>query len=295
MARWYSSFSNTTITSLVNKSHQRLTMNGNTTTLKNALISTRAALSAAFTAQINVANNNGTLGTVVPRDGFTRGGGTVSSSNLYTNTNAVWQSDPSIRPSSTTTPNPTPITVANSNVISPADAWSISETVYTDASTAVMDVLTNIANIGAGTGGGPYSRLGLDSYRTLASLYHDHELTFFAWDDFTPGKVSNVNAVILGGAGNYDITITWDKQFDNDLNGTIQINAQLERRGAGTARTLNVRPNAGPLTQYTWSITGLTTPGTYDLSVQLVQYDPVITTNGGEQTNYDQLGAIVIV
>jgi hypothetical protein len=205
MARFYSSFNNATVPEVEAWSAGRLTMGGSPTTLRNTLISTRLALSDAFKAQINPVNDDGTLGTVVPRDGFTRAGGVVSSSNLYRNNLALWQSDPRVRPSSLTAPNPTPITVGNSTAVSPADAWSISETLYTDASTAVMNTLTSIANIGSGTGGGPYSRLGADPYRTLASIYHDHALTYFAWDDFTPGQPG----ALAVNCSNTLVIITW--------------------------------------------------------------------------------------
>lgn len=222
MARFYSSFTNTIVPAVEALSASRLTMGGSPSTLQANLISTRAALSAAFKAQINPANDSGNLGTVVPQDGFTRGGGVISSSNLYTNTLAVWQSNPAVRPSSTTAPNPTPITVANSTVISPADAWSVSETLYTDASTAVMNTLTSIANIGTGTGGGPYSRLGVDPYRTLASVYHDHDLTYFAWDDFTPGKPTNLAI----NCSNTLVIITWpvagSYEFPADALASVQ-------------------------------------------------------------------------
>lgn len=293
MARWYSAFANSNIVALDNYSAQRLTMGGSPSTLKTNALNARAALSAAFAAQIDLANNNGTLGTVVPNDGYTRSGGTLSGTNLYTNTLAVYQSNPQVRPSSTTVPNPTPITVANSTAVSPADPWSISETVYTDATSAVQAILTNIANIGAGTGGGPYSRLGLNAYRTLASLYHDADMTYFAWDDFTPGKPQNVNVVAFG-SGTVSFTITWNVQFPNDLNGQILITGQLERRGFGQVASLNVTRAVGPLTEYNWEVSGLTTPGTYDISVQLTLYDPIITTNVGETATRDIMGILVI-
>lgn len=293
MARWYSSFSNTDITALTAYSAQRLTMGGVPSTLKANLLATRAALSAAFKAQINTSNDNGALGTVVPNDGFTRGGGVMSGTNVYTNALAVYQSTPRVRPSSTTTPNPTPITVANSTPAAPADAWSIADSLYTDATNAVQACITSIANISGGTGGGPYSRLGLNTYRTLASAYHDAELSYFAWDDFTPGTPQSVNVVALG-SGTVNFNITWSTQFPNDLNGQVMITGQLERRGFGPVATLNVTQAAGPLTEYQWTVSSLTTPGTYDISVQLTLYDPVITTNVGTTATKDVFGILVI-
>lgn len=220
MARWYSSFSNTTVTALDALYHGRLTMGGTPSTLNAALISTRQALSDAWQAQVDAVNRNGALGVVVPSDGFTRGGGTLSFSNLYTNTAAVWQSNPAVRPS-------TAITVANSTAVSPVDSGSFSDTLYTNATTAVQNVLTSIANISGGTGGGPYSRLGVNPYRTLASVHHDHALTYFAWDDFTPGaptsiaiNVSNTQ-VIITGLNNYQFAADALADITVSFSGTI--------------------------------------------------------------------------
>jgi hypothetical protein len=176
--------------------------------------------------------------------------------------------------------------------VSPADPWSISDTLYVNATQAVNTCIASIANISPGTGGGPFSRQGLNSYRTLASLYHDQDLTYFAWDDFTPGQPQSVNVTTFG-ISPTDFIITWAPQYANDLNGQVRVQAQLERSGFGTVASLNTLQNAGPLSEYNWTVTGLVS-GTYNISVQLAYYDAIITTNLGATGSRDIFGILVI-
>jgi hypothetical protein len=174
MARWYATFNNTDNATLQADFFQRVTIT-NGTTLQANLISTRSALSTAALAQLNVANRDGSLGIVVPADVITRSGGNLSWTNVFTNTAAVWPSNPRIRPTAQ-------ILSTNSTPVSPTDSGTITDTLYTNAQTAVENCLTSMA------GGGPRARLGVNPFRTLASVWHDHNLTYLAWDDFTPGQ-----------------------------------------------------------------------------------------------------------
>lgn len=287
MARFYASFDNNPVTALeainASNAYQRVAMSSGST-LKAALLNTRSALSSAAYGVMDPGNRSGALGTVVPRDAVTRGGGLYSWSNLYTNSGAEWPSDPRVRPTA-------PILIAGSTAVSPADPGDITESRYTDAQTAVENVLS------AMTGGGPRARIGLDPYRTLASIWHDHDLTFFAWDDFTPGAVVSLAASSLEIPGvGVSVEIQWDSyQFPNDSNpnARLEVQALLDKQGtpnqqytlAYTEAGLGLLvPPTGVLEVPPWNVGTSITPmvaGTYDLSVQIRVRDPVITTHFG--------------
>jgi hypothetical protein len=172
MARYYSTFDNSTVSALeavtAGKAFLRVAMSGGST-LKAALITARSDLDAAIRSQITLANNDGTLGTVVPSDQLVRGG-TDTTGTFYTNAAADYQTDPSIRPTAD-------IVSAGSTITSPADTFSITNSTIDAARTAVNNAVT---------AAGVYSRLGTDAAKTLRSLWHALDLSYFAWDSFTP-------------------------------------------------------------------------------------------------------------
>jgi hypothetical protein len=282
MARFYSTFDESSVAALeainADNAYQQVLMPTGAA-LKSALLTARSALSTQAYTVINAGNRDGALGIVVPNDVVTRVAGNYAWSNLYTNTGAVWPSDPRVRPTA-------PIVVAGSTPVSPTDAGTITESYYTDAQTAVENVLSGM------TGGGPRARIGLTPYRTLASIWHDHEMTFFAWDDFTPGAVNNITASYLEIAGGISVDIGWDNyQFPNDSNpnARLQIQAQLDRQpNADQQYFLNYTvgglgllvPPLDPLKVPPWNVTPMAA-GTYQLRVQIEVRDPVITTHFG--------------
>jgi hypothetical protein len=280
MARFYAAFNNTGISALeainASNAYQRVTIS-NGSTLKDALVSTRSALSAAALAEMNAGNRDGSLGIVVPTDAVTRSGGNYSWSNLYTNTGAIWPSDPRVRPNAA-------ITIAGSTAVSPTDAGSVTESLYTDAQTAVENVLS------AMTGGGPRGRIGLNPYRTLASLWHDHDLSFFAWDDFTPGQPQTLTISGLGGTTDFvaALTFTYEYLSDKRTENTAQITVTLTRTDGGGSqvytqnRTLtgvNYPSESGLNVAFTSDYPLVA--GTYQLSVVFTIEDAVITTQAG--------------
>lgn len=284
MARWYATFDNSTVSALESTStgynFERLTMTGGAS-LKSNLISTRLALSNAMYAVMDAANKNGANGTVVPQDGYTRGGGNLSFTDLYTNSGAIWPADPRTRPTAA-------ITVAGSSVVSPTDSGTITESLYTDAQTAVQNALAGIA------GGGPYARLGLTPWRTLASLWHDHDLTYFAWDDFTPGQPGSVspnNPPDQSAASDLTIVINWSLQYAADRDCTAGIYAILEDMGnPGNNAVFSPDVDAGDLSD-TWVIPGGTLPaGLYKLDISVTFKDPTIPANEGTPRTYSSGG-----
>jgi hypothetical protein len=274
MARWYASFDNSTVSgreAAASDGYYERVAISNGSTLKSALIATRAALSSAAYAVINAGNRDGALGIVVPNDVVTRGGGNYAWSNLYTNTGAVWPSDPRVRPTA-------PIVAAGSIAVSPTDAGTITESLYTDAQTALENCFT------AMTGGGPRGRIGLDPYRTLASIFHDHALTYLAWDDFTPGQVQGLLAAGFGTAPNYSVAVTWTSyQYTNDENpdGRVRVVASLGSTTGGNNYSFNsglIVPPA-PAGGVLWEPT--VTADTYELVATVYVYDAVISAHEG--------------
>lgn len=278
MARWYATFDNSTISSLEAETSgnrfERRNMTGGAS-LKTALLAARQALSDAFYGVVDAANENGASGIVVPNDGYTRSGGNFSFSNLYTNAGANWQSNPRTRPTAL-------ITAAGSTAVSPTDAGSISETLYTDANTALQNVLNAITN-------GPYTRLGQNPYRTLASLWHDHDMTYFAWDDFTPGQPATLSPSgpsSQSAASDLVITINWSRQYKADIEGQIGLYATLTKLGGSDTATLDVNVAASGLS-YVWTVPGGTLPaGGYRLDISGTFRDVTITTNEGTPQTY---------
>lgn len=179
MARYYSTFDGSTVAALeaavAGKGFVRVPMTGDGAALKAALISQRATLDAAARSQISTANNNGNNGTVVPSDKLVRGASNTTGT-LYTNPAAVYNSDPSVRPTAD-------ITSAGSTIITGAGAVVIPNTTLDAARAAVND---------AASAAGVYTRLGADGAKTLRSLYLDLAMTYFAWDNFTPYIVGSM-------------------------------------------------------------------------------------------------------
>jgi hypothetical protein len=174
MARFYATFDNLDVTALGDAYYQRKAFT-NGTTLRNALISARSALSSAVYGKLDAVNRNGAAGVYWPVGSFSIGGGNLSWTTISKTSGAEWPSDPSVRPTA-------PLTGGTTV----SDGGSVESSLYTDCTTALGNAFAGIAD------GGPYARLGVNAWRTLASIWHDHALTYFAWDDFTPGQPGSV-------------------------------------------------------------------------------------------------------
>lgn len=227
MARFYAHYQNTTVSALEassgNNYYDRRAVNTtNAGTARTSLINARATLSASFYADIATASNrNGNLGIVIPSDAYTNNGTTVSGANIYTETTpapgAVWQSDPRTRPTAQILAAGTESTIV--------DAWDVPTTEYNACLTALGDYMTAI------TGGSPYTRLGTNPWRTLASIWHDHNLDYFAWDDYTPGQPTSIavnvstTLVIITGLNNYEFKADALAEIEVTAVGTINGNS----------------------------------------------------------------------
>lgn len=233
---------------------------------KTAILNARAALSTQFYNAIEVGNRNGTLGITVPTDGYTIAGGTISHSNLYTNTEAVYNSDLRDRPQP-------PITVANSTAVSPADSWSIAQSYYTDCNNAFNAAMADVLGLQDHPAGGVYGRINSSTYGVydkdlvLRSLWHDDGMNYFAWDDFTPGRpksiavnVSTTN-VIVTGFGDYMYNM------DRHAKIFVSYSGRIIKGGTPNSVSASATEFAAGSTQCTFAhgITGLTpTTDTWD-------------------------------
>lgn len=285
MARFYSTFDNSTNAGLEGNRYERKTFTGDGVVLRQNLIDERAALSAAIYAQLDAANRNGTLGRVFPQGSFTLDGTNLSWTNIFTNGAAVWPSDPSIRPTA-------PITTGNSTPVSPSDGGAVAQSLYTAATAALGAVLAAI------DGGGPNGRLGRNAWRTLASLYHDHALTFFAWDDFTPGTPQNfVNGpnVVTGNSGtpaSVDMGFGWGWEFEGDKLATIRIQGTISN---GTfslpfSEVFNALPGGATIT-----VTGITAGGIYTIAGEARFFDQGNVNFPGAPVNFSFPSAFTVV
>lgn len=304
MARFYAHYLNTTQSALeaidssnaYTKRTVSLTPAG---TARTNLITTRSTLSTSFYADIaDNANKNGSLGIVVPADGYSNNGTTISGANIYTATTpspaAVWQADPRIRPTG-------PIYIANtqSTIV---DAWDVPTSEYNACRTAFQDYMNAVYTSPALTTlGSPYQRLGLDPGRTLASIWHDHELTYFAWDDFTPGAPT-LNPLQPGSQSRtlvLDITLNWSWEYSADrLGNIVMTQCYLEKTDFPNQGTqYDLRDTSSVLIKGSSRLSSTGTlvarvpantlaVGTYKLYWLASFRDSVIVSHAGEGTEY---------
>lgn len=272
MARFYSTFSGSAFDGLSGVSsdtagnrYNYSAMSGGTT-IRTNIVNARDALSSAFYGQIDDVRENGNDKWVIPYDDYTRTGGNFAWSYIYKNDFAQWQSDPKTRSFATTDPVGV-ISVATSNTQT-SDPGSFSDTLYTDATAAIDAALVAIAN------GGPAGRASNRPLQTLASLYHDHDLTYVAWDDFTPGTpntlaMGTVTSDATGGSFdlatypllNISIPMSWAHEYLADKDGSAQITATVTNNSNGS-ETLTIT-NAP--TDFWNSETWVIQPGSYGL------------------------------
>ena len=287
MARFYASFDNSTKSALESDKFERKTYTDGST-LKTALINARAALSAGFYAVIEPGNRNGANGIVLPQGTFTNDGTNISFTNLYTNPNAVWPSNPQTRPTE-----PILASSPGSAPVSPTDGGAFTASLYTDAQTALGNALAGIAD------GGPNGRLGLNAWRTLASLWHDHDLTYFAWDDFTPGtpqSLQNTGNVVTGtatgGNGAVAMTFSWLKEYEADTLGTIEFSGDIIGPNVFTKPFSGIA-NASTGT-ITINVTDIDESGLFDIVGTATFYDSVIVSHAGTPATINFTDAFTI-
>ena len=155
-------------------------------TFRDALISTRSALSAQMISQLDYANSIGINGPIIPTDVIHHSGANLTWDNVYKTTaipGVQWPTDPRVRPTGSIVS-----TDGNLTPTSPPDTGTILYSYYTDATTAVNNAIAAIKQTDNTTPDGPnVGRVSNYSTRTTYSVWHNHGLDYFAWDDYTPG------------------------------------------------------------------------------------------------------------
>jgi hypothetical protein len=262
MARFYGKFDSGSggwVTALDNDYFERRRIGADSASgarLRDGLISSRSAVSADAYADIPFSYENGQLGTIVPGDNYStngstfvswsRAGGAVFTSS--TATSATWGV---IIPSNYRTRPTASILSTNTLIGGPTASVGVSYTAYTNATTAVRAVLDLVQN-GAGTLAKVYDRLGNNISRTLHSIWHDENLQYFGWDDFTPGQLSTSGMSITPSMADCNqtpspgatstIQFTWNSvssyTYRNDGNSTGRIGVEMEiAKAAGATGT----------------------------------------------------------
>jgi len=262
--------------------------------LRLGLIASRSALSTDIYAELFLENRDGSKGIYFPPDLISQTavvGQVTASAYTSSRDGIVIPSDFSIRPTASvfsTDPLVTPTV--------PLNRVSASLVTYQSASKALEDTLKSINPVPPfGFPGGPYSRFGLNSSRTLHSIWHDPDVRYFAWDDFTPGKLQSL-AITRTSAplpppdtGVYQIiTFTANYEFFNDSNpdARIEISASYQADQGTYTLTQLLSPNT-PSFSYEWLPAGqvFTSGNPVSVAVTASVRDPIIQTHFGERSS----------
>jgi hypothetical protein len=249
MARFYARFdsgSSGWVTTLDNDYFERRRIGASSASaapLRTGLIASRSAVSTDVYADLPISYENGALGTIIPGAVLTTDTSTyVSWSNAYTSS-ATTPPAPGIIIPSDYRSRPTSSISIDSRIGGPTGSGGVSYTTYTNATTAVSTILSSIQD-GAGTTNSPYTRLGSNPSRTLHSIWHDFDMQYFGWDDFTPGTLSNASSSLTQNAlpTNNDlanvsstispaitVTIYFDIEYFADKAGDVIISANLRK------------------------------------------------------------------
>jgi len=304
MARFYGKFDSGSggwVTELENNFFARSRIGADSASgalLRNGLIASRSVLSADVYEDLDETNKDGSKGIyfppnllTAPSDPFTGTAYTSSVDGIKIPTTNTYGSPTvvnySLRPTASILSTQTTL-VGPTN---PLDTVSVSYTTYVNASAAVTAVLNAIqrGSTVSPTFTTPFARLGNFPSRTLHSIWHDPNLQYFAWDDFTPGTPQSVGAAAQQQGNAVTIDISWNPgEFPNDANGTVLITGTITR-GFTTEADLYVELPASPTT-YTWNAGTFTTPGTYNLSLILSFGDPIIPESRGGLATYTETG-----
>ena len=267
MARFYAEFDHSQDATLNADLFDIAKIGGNATeggNIRAGLIASRSALSAEFYVDsfgIERTNRSGAQGTIIPGDVITVTAGTnpsvsMSFSAVYTASTSAGGLAGIITPANyRTRPTASILSTFNPSLLGrplPIDSGSNRNyNLFLSASNAVSASLSAIIT-GSNTPRGPYVRLGANQARTLHSIWHDADLNYFAWDDFTPGQLSTSGMTIATSMADCNQTASpgatstiqfqWHSvnsyQFKNDGNGSGRIGVEMEiAKAAGATGT----------------------------------------------------------
>lgn len=254
MARFYAKFDSQSVAGLDNDlfDKRRISLgSASAALLRDGLIASRSAVSADVYDDLDVSNRLWSNGTYFPPDQQTFPSATLTSwstaysssvpgiqsysagSNTYGGTSEV---NYSLRPTAS-------ITSTMNTLVgpeSPLDPVQLNYQTYLSASNAVKAVLDTIQNAASPSPAAqtPYTRPGNIPSRTLHSIWHDPELNYFAWDDFTPGApISGDDDVTLLGYSpvntspanivSCSMRIAYAKTYNNDFNSEASMSISI--------------------------------------------------------------------
>lgn len=242
---------------------------------RDGLIASRSAVSADVYDDLDNTNIDGSKGIIFPSDTPTYPSSTlISWSNAYSSsfdgikipvTNTYGDGAGTINYSKRPTGS---VTSSMTNIIGPVtppDPIQLNYNVYISASNAVRNTIAQ-AQTGAGTSRTPFVRVGNSSSRTLHSIWNDPTLTYFAWDDFTPGAPSLTTPTDQGGhktSGTADAYCASGQSFCGAGSPLVGFNIRVNWSGNEFANDTNT---AGYMdVNFNWRNSGLVPPG--DISV----------------------------
>lgn len=233
MARFFAVLSGSAPSALTSDFFDQLTIS-NGTSKRSGLIDSRSVLSTDIYNEVDSQNIDGSKGIYFPPNLITTDSSTFISGSIYTSSVAgiVIPSNYRTRPTGSILSTQTTL-VGPTN---PLDSASAIYSTYLNATNAVKNVLDSI------TGGGPYGRLGVNQSRTLHSLWHDENLAYFAWDDFTPGTVTFYTPQFGPTAGGVlyitssttglSASVSWTGTYSADILGPVDLGLILEYSGS---------------------------------------------------------------
>jgi hypothetical protein len=113
------------------------------------------------------------------------------------------------------------------------------------ASNAVKTVIDTFQTASTATGFTPYTRGGVNSSRTLHSIWHNPTLDYFGWDDFTPGTGLTTGISTLGNSPLSVIVsvVTSQATYKNDVNPNGYIGFLVSIEGGAVATSLQLLAN----------------------------------------------------
>lgn len=280
---------------------------------RNGLIDSRSILSAEAYDDLTGIYRNGGFGVIAPGDLFSQTIPTfVSFSAVYTSSltnppaaGIITPSDYATRPTASVTSAEAPLRLGAIRT----QGVGVTYNAYKSASDAVVETL-NACQTGDGTAKTPYTRPGLNPSRTAHSIYHDPDVQYFAWDDFTPGTPQNVTvsipesvayvdyaypgasrAVYLESGDPFNIVFSWSPEYKADRAGTAMLTASVVRDDNSALITSLEQPVTNGDLFYSWSQAGVLAsyagPGVepygydYDINSSVKFRDAIITTHTG--------------
>jgi len=306
MARIFSVLSGSTPTTLVTDYFDSRSIS-NGISQRSGLIASRSAVSTDIYSELDLVNQDGGKGIYFPPD-LLQTVGSLSSGSAYTssvdgiripttNTYGTGTINYSKRPTASIVSTDT--TLVTPTV--PLDSADVINNVYLSASNAVKAVLDSI------TDGGPYGRPGNNLSRTLHSIWHDPDLGYFAWDDFTPGApVSTNDDVILltispsqSNTVSCSVRIEYGKVYSNDFNPAAKMDLLItytSTNGGGTRYSdfyqLGITGSETPVgaeNRYLFTtpvLDCINSIASYDMHVTMSYFDPLITSSQGAKTQF---------